>query len=357
MPVIGGFERFWKNQIGYQGSNTANTTTVATAAVATRILPWSGKPDVNPNYTDPEGEDQGSLVQISAPYMTAWDITQPLTGNVHYNFLPYILSGVLHGGVTATGGTAKTWVHQPANTTLPPLGLFTLEAFGDVETDAWQLVGGFAESATFSGDESMGPLKLDSTWRFASAGNKGSTDFPVSGTVPTPALSVESDLVAVNLADCELFIDATAGGIGTTKVSDALHSLSIGVTHSPDPKRFANGSNTRFDTRAFGLGELVIEVTGTFAMASPLIGTSSETTQWLANAAVKRFFELRFTSPTIITGVTPYSWRLRFPLYYKTRQYGSIGNNTTVEFAGKVVVDSTLTYFLRSDLVCTRASL
>ena len=363
MPIIGGFTRFRKNQFGYQGSNTLDTTIVATAAAATRIVPWRGVPDINPNWTDPEA-DTGRLVQVSAPFGAAWEQTIPLAGPLHYDYLPYILSGLIHGGVTPTGGgAAKTWTFQHAYDTIPPIGLFTIEAGNDVgdpspetPSDWIQLVGSFAQQATFTGPADGSAVTLDSTWRAAKAGLDSSTTYPASGAIPT-ALTPETDVVPVQATDLELFINDTAAAIGTTKISDTLHSWTLTATHNPDDKHFANGSNTRFQTRAFGLGEFVVEFAAVMAMNSTSVGTGSESDDWVAAAPTKRFIELRMTSPSIITGSTPYSWNLRFPLYYKTRAIQTIGGNEAIELTGKLVYDATLGYFIRSVVVCQRTAL
>jgi hypothetical protein len=363
LPVIGGFSRFRKNQWGYQGSNTANTTTVGTAAAATRIVPWNGFPDINPNWTDPE-LDMGRLVQVSAPFGAAWDQTLPQAGPVHYDFLPYILSAVLHGGVTPTGGgAAKTWTFQPPSDILPPLGLFTIESGNDIgdpspetPSDWVQLVGAFAESAEFSGPDTGSVVQLNASMRAASAGLDTSTAYPPQNAIPT-ALTPESDVVPVFATDLELYINDTAGAIGTTKISDTLVSWTLTHTHNPDMKHFANGSNTRFETAAFGLGEFVTEFEAVMAMNSSSVGTGSESDDWIAATPTKRFFELRITSPSIITGSTPYSWSIRFPLYYKTRTYQVAGGNEHIALRGKVVHDATLGYHIREVVVCSRTAL
>lgn len=64
---------------------------------------------------------------------------------------------------------------------------------------------------------------------------------------------------------------------------------------------------------------------------------------------VKRFVELRFTRPSpFITGSTPYSWSLKVPLYYTTREEVDSNGNTNIALTGTVVYDSTLTYAVSS---------
>jgi len=353
MPVAsGGFVRFRKRQWGYQGSNSS---VIVTPAVATRVLPWRGVPDVNLNYTYPD-QDEGSLHKIAAPYQTANDITATISGPLNHNDAPYLFSAGLVGGITPTGGTAKSWAFQPPSLTASPLGKFTEEFGDDVTTDWWQLLGGSAESFTLTGDASMGPLQVSANMRYAQWKSTGSTDHPVSGTVPT-SLTIDSTPVPVFLGDCELFLDATSGGIGTTKITNALEGLALTVTNSIDVKRRANGSNTRFAANDLALGAQDITLALTFAKTAQTVGLLSENDLWFDDTPSKRYCELRFTNPTIITGVTPYSLVIRGAYFYTTRGDGEQNNNTQITLTGTLGYDSGLGYAIRAVAVNTLASL
>ena len=352
MPIAG-FSRFRKRQWGYQGSNSS---VINTKAVATRALPWKGVPDVNLNYVWPD-QDEGSLHKISAPYQTANDITETVTGPANYNDLPYLFTAGIIGGITATGATAKQWAFQPTSLTSSPLGMFTEEFGDDVLTDWWQLIGTVAESFTLTGDNTMGPLQISANLRMASWKSTSSTDHPVSGTVPTAALTVDSAPTPVFLGDCELFLNATSGAIGTTKITDALEGLVLTVTNGNDNKRYANGSNTRFAIAGYGLGSQEITLALTLAKTSQTVGLLSENDLWFDDTPAKRFCELRFTSPVIITGVIPYSLSLRLPFFYTVRADGEAGNNTNITLTGTAVYDSGLGYAFRAVPVTTLAAL
>jgi hypothetical protein len=351
MPA--GFTRFRKHQWGSQGSNS---TAIDTAAVATRALPWRGVPEVNMNWTFDE-VDQGSLHKITAPSQRRWDITETLTGPLSYDDVVYPLNTTLITVTTPTGGgAAKTWTFQPTSLTAPPLTFIT-EQFGDdvgdpageTPADWFQLIGGLAETLTLTGNEDMGPVEISVAMRYAKAASTGSTDYPATGTVPTAGLTVEDEPFWVYMADCELFLDDTAGGIGTTKISDALHTLELTVTNNFDLKTYANGSNTRFQLRGFGRGEQEISLALQFAKTSATVGTGSEADDWMSTTAVKRFAELRFTHPApFITGSTPYSLSIRLPVWYVTRDDGEIGGNTTVTLTGTGGYDATLGYAIRA---------
>lgn len=359
---IQGFVRSRKRQWGYQGSNSS---LIDTAVAASRIYPYRGVPDVNPNWTF-EDIDDGTLVGVQAPSQRRWDITSPPAGPLAYDDLPALLTASLHGGVTPTGGgTAKTWTFQPnyANIAATPLGMLTEEygddvgdPSGETPADWFQLIGGVFETLTLSGETGAGPLQASGTLRFASAGSSGSTDYPVSGSVPA-ALTIDADPAWVYLDDCELFIDDTAGGIGTTKITDAVHSINLSVTNSFDLKSFANGSNSRFKIRGYGRGAVAITLAIEFAKTSATVGTGSESDDWMSSTAVKRFVELRFTSPELAQAGSPHSFVVRMPLYYTTRADGERGGNTVVTLTGTAKHDDTLGYAARAVVVNQLSSL
>ncbi len=353
MPVVQGFTRFRKRQWGFQGSNAG---VIATSAVATRVIPWAGVPVINPNLTFPT-QDEGSLHKIAAPYQTASDITTTAAGPMNYNDLPYLFTAALVGGITPTGATAKSWAFQPPSLTSSPLGMFTEEYGDDVLADWWQLLGTVCESFTLTGDQTMGPLQLSATLRSASWKSTSSTDHPVSGTVPTPALTVDSSPTPVFMGDCELFLNSTSGAIGTTKVSDALEGMILTVTNGLDHKRYANGSNTRFAIAGYGLGSQTITLELTLAKTTATVGLLSENDLLFDDLPTKRFCELRFTSRVIITGAIPYSLSLRLPFFYTIRHDGQAGTNTQIMLTGSAVYDAGLGYALRAVPVNTLSAL
>jgi hypothetical protein len=356
VSVVQGFVPLRKRIWGYQGSNVS---LLQTAAAGARVMPYRGPLVINPNWTF-EDTDQGDLVGIQAPSMRRWDNTSSPSGPVAFDDLPWLLTPSVHGGVTATGGgAAKTWAFQIDSDTpsATPLGYITEQWGDDVLTDWHQGIGGIIEELTVTGDVGGGPLQASFKMRFAKALGTGYTDYQESGTVPNTALSIDDTPAWVYLDDCELFIDDTAGGIGVTKISDALETLRLVVRNIIDIKSPANGSNTRFTAQAFARARMEIELALTFAKTTQTVGENSEADDWLQTAATKRFVELRFTSPEIITGSTPYSWVVRIPLFYTTREDGENGNNTRVTLTGTAKTDSTLTYPIRSVVVCATASL
>ena len=345
MPILGGFTRFREHQWGYQGSNSS---LVSTPVAAVRSMPLSGTPNVERNLTW-AGEDQGSVDPIMAPYFGPLDITESLSGTLDYDSLPWYLSAAVKSGVTPSGGgSAKTWTHQADSLTRPIAGYITEEFGDDVTVDWYQLFGGIAESLEISGSGNEA-LSVDLGMRFAGFKSTGSTAYPVSGTVPTAALSVDSTPSYVELGDGELFIDDAYTGIGTTKISDALTQMTLSVDNTIDQKFAANGSNTRFQPFDLPISGREITLRLQFHKTSQTVGTGSESDDWMASTPTKRFVELRFTRPSpFITGSTPYSWSVRLPLYYTTREEAEEGGNTQIVLTGRAVYDSDLTYAIRS---------
>lgn len=360
--TIQGFVKSRKRQWAYQGSNSS---LIDTAVAATRIVPYRGVPTVNPNWTF-EDVDDGTLIGVQAPSMRRWDITSPPAGPVAYDDLPHVFSASLHGGVTASGGgTAKTWAFQPdfTNIASTPLGMLTEEygddvgdPSGETPADWFQLVGGVFETIRLAGVVGEGPLQLTSTLRFAKAASTGSTDYPVSGSVPA-ALTIDASPVWVYPDDLEVFIDDAYGSIGTTKITDAVHSIDWQVTNAFDLKSFANGSNTRFQIRGYGRGMVSSSLALEFAKTSQTVGLLSEADDWLSKEPVKRFIELRFTSPELAQASVPHSLVARLAGWYTTREDGARGGNTVVTLNHVVKHDADLGYALRAVVVNTLASI
>jgi hypothetical protein len=345
MPILGGFVRFREHQWGYQGSNS---TLISTPVAAVRSMPLSGTPDVNRNATFSEA-DQGSVDPIAAPYFGALDITESLTGVLDYDSLPWYISAAIKSGTTPTGGgTAKTWTQQADSLTRPIAGYVTEEFGDDVTVDWYQFFGGIAESLEISG-EGNDALTVDLGMRFAGFKSTGSTSYPVSGTVPTTGLTVAADPPRVFLADGELYINDAFGSIGTTKISDALTAFTWSVNNTIDQKYAANGSNTRFQPFDLPIASREVTLRLQFHKTSATVGTGSESDDWMSSTPIKRHVELRFTRPSpFITGSTPYSWVLRLPLYYTTREEVDSNGNTNIALTGTVVYDADHAYAIRS---------
>lgn len=319
-------------------------------------MPLSGTPDVNRNATFSE-DDQGSVDPITAPYYGALDITESLSGVLDYDSLPWYIAASLKSGTTPSGGgAAKTWTQNTASLTRPIAGYITEEFGDDVLVDWYQFFGGIAESLEISG-EGNDALQVSLGMRFAGFKSTGSTSYPVVGTVPTPALTVAADPPRIFLADGELFIDDSAAAVGTTKITDALTAFNLSVNNTIDQKFAANGSNSRFQPFDLPISGREMTLRLQFHKTAQTVGTGSESDDWMSSTPVKRHIELRFTRPApFITGSTPYSWSLKVPLYYTTREEVDSAGNTNIALTGRLVYDATHGFPLSSVTVNSLAT-
>lgn len=348
MPVAG-LTRLRKHQFARQAL-------FGTVVPATRAYPFSGTPDVDLGWTDPDA-DQGSRDPVAPPTREAPDLTGPLTiPALAYNHLP-LLHAAFFGNeeVPSGGGTAQTWAFDPSSTTLEDPDPHTYQFGDDVLTDWYQFGDGILESWEVSGPETGGALTGSMSWRFGSVASTGSTDSPVVGTVPTPGLSVPTDDAIVYRKDLAIFISSTVAGLAAGQVMDALHSFTLRLTQEMDQKRYANGSQT-FDIDAYGPGTRGIELELTFAKTADTVGTGSESDAWMSDAAVNRYVRLVFTSTVLAqTPATFYKWTVTIPLRYYTRTEGEIGNNSTVVLTGHAFDDADVddNGVFDSDIICT----
>ena len=332
MPVQG-FVRLRKHQFGRQQA-------FGTAVPATRAYPFSGVPDNNLNWTDPE-INAGSLDPVAPPNRVAPDLTGPLTApSLDYNSLPLIMCGFFGGGEAPTGGgTAQTWSHHPASATVDEPDVFTYEFGDDVLTDWFQLRDGILESFEITGPEGLGVLSATMAWRFGSVASTGSTDSPVDGTVPTPSLDVDPAAVLVYLKDMGIYIADNEAGLGAGQVTGALHNFVLRGSHEIDQKRYADGDQT-FDVKAYGPGARQIELELTLAKTDDTVGTGSESDDWISDQAVNRIVKLVFVSTVLAQSPsTFYGWTVTLPMRYYTRTEGEVGQNTVIVLTGHAFYD------------------
>lgn len=332
--VVQGFARYRKHQFARQAVQ-------GTPVAATQAYPFSGVPSNELNWTDPE-IDAGSVDIVAAPYRGAFDLTAPLeVPSLEYNMLPLILCGFFGGGVVPTSsGTSRSWAYDPASETVDPFDLFTYQFGDDVLTDWFQYWDSVVESFELTGPEGLGVLTGTVTFRNGAIASTGSTDSPVTGTVPTPGLSVDTNGAKVYLKDAALYIASSTAGLAAGQISDALHTFVLRASQELDEKRWANGDQS-FAVDAYGRASRLIELELTFAKTDDTVGTGSESDAWMSDEAVNRFIRLTFTSTVMAsTGPNvPYSWTFTMPARYYTRVEGDIGGNTTVILTARAFFD------------------
>jgi hypothetical protein len=331
MPVQG-FVRNRRHLFGRQG-------VYGSVVAATRAYPFTGTPDVELSWTDPE-IDAGSRDPVAAPYRGAPELTASLEAPaLAYNDLVLPHSAFFGGEIEPTGGgTAKTWTYAVNSTTVDEPDPYTYQFGDDVLTDWYQFGDCILEGFEISSPNGKGPLAMSMDWRMGSVASTGSTDSPVTGVVPTAGLAVATGDAYVYLKDGAIYIASTTAGLGAGQVSDALHEFTLRASHEIDLKYFANGTQS-FAVDAYGPGARAIEFEATFAKTADTVGTGSESDAWMSDVAVDRYVRMIFTSTAEAQGGTPYSWQFTMPMRYYTRTEGEIGGNTTVVLTGHAFYD------------------
>lgn len=336
---MAGFTRFRSHQLGKQ-------TVLGTAVSATRRVPWRGAIVVNPTRTNPDA-DTGSRDPVMSPYNGPLSVTATITGPEAYNDLPYRWAAAVKSNVSPTGGgTAKTWTFQAASLTVEGIQFFTDQWGDDTNaTDGIQAFGGVIDTFEETMPQDLSPWTFSDQWVFAGA---------TLQTAQTGSLSVDTAPIWVYGADTEIKMDPTAAAIGTTKLSNALHQAVFRISNNLDQKRFANGSNTRFQLHDYGYGERVIELVLTFAKTAEVI---TEAATLDDDPVPNRYFEILTTSPSLAQAGTPYQYRRRIPARLFSREDGEIGGNATITLTYRAFYDSTLTYALYGQIVNTLSAL
>ena len=325
---------------------TGIETTFNTPVAATRRFPWTAVPTIDPHWTFPTG-DSGTLDMAFAPYGLAQDFTVSVTGQLASNDAPTIISAGVMGGLSLVGsGTAKTLTATPQSTAQDVFDTYTGEWFDD-STDAWEFGGGVLNTFSLVYPQDLGPIALTADWRFASVSAYPDT--------PTPGLNVDAAPVFLYAADTDFYVNDNSGSIEVTKLSNIAYGATIAVNNNLDLKRFANGSNTRFQIANYGRGLRTVTFTLTGAKQTAWI---SEASKWIAAAPSERFFGIKTNSTVLASSPSTYhSLDFRFPGYWLTRAEQTIGSNTAFDLVAQNIYDVGLGYPFKMVSVSTRAAL
>ncbi len=336
MPIQG-FTRFRKHQVGKQTSFTSNVA-------ATRVLPYRGPIVVDPAREFPD-VDTGSLDPTMAPFAGAQNQTTTWAGKEAFNDAPYLFAACLVGGVTPTGATAKTWTFTAASLTADNFEYLT-DQWGDDAITDWLIGGsGVIDSLQLGFTEDLSAWDVSADLVFARV---------QIGPGPTGGLTVSTTPNWVYGADTELYLDTLAASIGTTKLTDTVHSAQVTINNNLDQKRWANGSNTRFQLGGYGRGEREITLEVQVAKTT---ATIAERATLDDSPVPTRYWELKTTSPEIITGVIPYSQSIRMPMVLISAADTEIGGNSTITFTYRAIYDTTLLYAIKAVVVNTLSAL
>ncbi len=337
MPIQG-FTRFRRHLVGLQASFSSNVP-------ATRQLPYRGALVIDPARADPD-VDVGSLDPVLAPYNGASEYTGTWEGPEAFNDAQILWAATLKGGVTPTGGgAAKTWTFQASSTTADAFE-YLVDYWGDDQTTDEIIFGSTViNQLQLSFGDDLGAFQVNADL----IGGRARI-----GEGPTGGITIDATPNWVYGADTIVYLDSAYGSIGNTPLVDAVHSLTYTINNNLDQKRFANGSNTRFELAGYGRGareitlELVVaKTTATIAEAATLDDTP----------VPSRYIEIKTISPEIITGSTPFSQSIRSPMRLMSRSDGEIGGNSTITLTYRGFYDSNLGYAVRAVVVNEQATL
>lgn len=335
--MVQGFTRFRKIQVGKQ-------SVIGTAVPATRVLPMRSAIVLNPNITDPD-VDVGSLDPIISPIGGAQEWTMPgATGPATFDDLAIRLSAAIKGGVSPTGPTgttAYTWTFQAASLTADSFDYYTVETGDDTADSAGAGITGFGgviDSFSMEMPEDLGPWTGSDDWVFA-GGTYGNR---------TGALTVDNSPVFLFGADTAFYLDATPGAIGATQLTDAVRGASLTVNNNLDQKRYANGSNTRFQLGAYGRGPREIELTVTVEKTT---ATIAEVATLDDSARPNRYWKISTNSLENAGTAVKYKSEFFLPMRLYEVSEGEIGGNANYTLTYRGFYDSTLTYAIKAIVI------
>ena len=338
-----GFTRFRKLQVGKQ-------SVIGTAVAATRVLPYRSLIVLNPGRTDPD-VDVGSLDPVMAPYGTAVEVTLPgATGPQTFQDLPVRLAAGIMGGVTPTGptgATAYTWTYTAASLTADTFDYFSVQSGDDTSDSGGAGINGFGgviNQFAMTMPQDLGPWTVSDDWIFAGAvyGNR------------TGGLTVDSNPAFMFGADTAFYLNSVAGAIGATQIVDAVRGASLTVSDNLDEKRYANGSNTRFQLGAYGRGPRTIELQLTVEKTAAMI---AEAITFDDTPVPNRYIKIACNSTELAGTAIPYKCEFFLPMRLFNVAEGEIGGNTNYVFTYRGFYDATLLYAFKAVVINKLAAL
>lgn len=313
--------------------------TSGTAVAATYNPLVQGHPTTNTMWEDIP-HDANQFESKILPIKTGEDYSLPLTGGAFFQGLPFWFLGIIKGGVTPTGATAKTWTFTPSQTT-DDMDTYTAEYGSNIHAWRGKFVVLRELELTMPDTGGMWDMSIDALGQ-----SFGSNTFTSSGSVdidtqPSPLLG----------AFTKVYIDDTAVGIGGTQITGALRRGSIRFAWEEVEKKILSGNGYDYD--AVGRGMRTTEVTLTFEQTTQ---SRSEVLQYLKNhVTVPSMRYVRLTvDGNIITGGRE-KLTLDLPGTWRTFGFDEIGQNIVYTLTGRVLYDSTLGYGLKATVINNKA--
>lgn len=327
-----GFTRFRKLQVGKQ-------SVIGTVVPATRVLPYKSLAVFNENPTDPD-VDTGTLTKVLPPYFLAPDVTIPgAAGPLNFNDLAVRGSAGIKGGVSPTGNALSgyLWTFTASETTADPFDYYSVQTGDDTSDSAGagtNAFGAVINQFSQSFDQGLGPWQVSDDWIAAGAtyGNR------------TASLNVDANPKYVFAADTKFYLNSVAGAIGATSLDAAVRGATLTINNNLDQKRFADGSNNRFNLSAFGRGlkditlDLIVEkTTATIAEAITVDDTPKP----------NRYIKIATNSLELAGSVATAYAEFYLPMRLYSIDDGEIDNNANWTFHYQGFYDSTLLYAVK----------
>lgn len=311
------------NQIGIEGAGTPGTAVAATKRMTALSIGPAISTDIN--FFVPAGQKFASVAAVNREWVEA-----SLEGQPTYSELVYPLSSLLTtptvaeilDGATPTGGFR--WNFNPSSTAEDTPKTFTVEqgssfraqrfAYGIV-TELGMEIGRDALSL----DGSMLGTRLED----------GITLTPGAGVTTVP-------LVPILPSQIDVFLDATPGGIGTTKLARVL-SAGINISERYGPLWVLDSSKTSWAAHV----ELVPTATVTMTVEADAQGMALLTNM---RGGDTRFIRIRGIGSRIYTGATNVDHSFQFDCSAKVSEPGDYADADgvyAIEFTFQIVHDTT----------------
>lgn len=274
------------------------------------------------------------------PVKTEEDFTLPLTGGAFFQGLPFWFLGIIKGGVTPTGSTAKTWSFTPSQT-LDDMDTYSVEYGSNVHAWNGKFVVLRELELTMPETGGMWEMSIDALGQSFGSNNFTSTAAVDIDTQPSPLLG----------AFTKVYIDETAGGIGGTQITGALRRARVRFGWDAVEKKVLDGDGYEYD--AVGRGSRMTEVELTFEQNAASL---TEVVRYLkANATVPTMRYVRLTVDGNVISGGREKLTLDLPGTWTTFGFDEIGQNIVYTLTGKVRYDTTLGYGLQATVINTKA--
>jgi hypothetical protein len=275
------------------------------------------------------------------PVKTAEDWSMPLTGGAFFQTLPFWFQGMIAGGVTPTGSTAKTWTFTP-NQTTDDMSTYVAEYGGNIHVWKGNSVVLREMELTFPETGGLWEMSLDglgnSFGSNAAFTDSAQVDIDVS---PSPLLG----------AFTKVYIDELPGNLGNTQVTGALRRGSVKFSFEDVEKKVLDGDGYAFD--AVGRGQRLTEVVLTFEQTS---ATRTEFLHYLRNhVTTPKMRYVRLTVDGNIINGGREKLQLELPGIWTTAAFDEIGQNVVYTLTGMVKYDTTLGHGLKAIVINDKA--